>query len=145
MMPVDWSRVEEIYVQGIKTGMATFETDSPGWDDWNQSHLALGRLVAVAKGEILGWVALSPVSNRCIYGGVAEISVYVDAKNRGMGIGMRLMKAVIDASEANGFWTLQSGLFPENKASLALHKKCGFRVIGTRERINQCAAGERIW
>lgn len=129
--------VARIYQEGIATGLATFETTVPSWEDWDRSHLNFGRLCIEHDYEVLGWAALSPVSSRCVYGGVAEVSVYISAKARGKGLGMTLLNALIEASEINGIWTLQSGIFPDNKPSIALHEKCGFRMIGYRERIGQ--------
>ncbi|QSE96596.1 GNAT family N-acetyltransferase [Fulvivirga lutea] len=129
--------VANIYQQGISTGIATFETKVPGWEDWDKSHLPYGRLVAVEGNTVLGWAALSPVSSRCVYGGVAEVSIYLAEQARGKGIGKQLLNALIAASEENGIWTLQAGVFPMNKASIALHEKCGFRMIGYKERIGQ--------
>ncbi len=137
MLPGDWPAVREIYMEGIATGNATFENEAPEWDAWNSGHLPDARLVADVDGRVAGWVALSPVSNRCVYAGVAELSVYVAAAARGRGVGKALLAELIRESEAKGFWTLQTGVFPENKASLALHRKCGFRVVGTRERIGK--------
>lgn len=133
----DWPAVSKIYEQGIDTGMATFEKEIPEWDHWNQHHIESCRLVAKAAGKIVGWAALSAVSSRCVYGGVAEVSVYVDINARGNRVGEQLLRNLISESEKQGYWTLQSGIFPENKASLALHEKCGFRKIGYRERIGQ--------
>lgn len=137
MRQSDWPEVARIYAEGIATGMATFETRVPAYDAWNAAHLPYGRLVAVRDGEVLGWAALSPVSSRCVYGGVAELSVYVGADSRGSGAGLKLMEALIAESEANGLWTLQAGVFPENAASIRLHEKAGFRQLGYRERIGQ--------
>ena len=133
----DWQQVQRIYQDGIQTGIATFETHVPDWESWDRAHLDVGRLVAEDGKRILGWVALSPVSSRCIYGGVAEVSVYIGPASRGKGVGFKLMSELVEISESEGFWTLQAGLFPENKASLALHKKSGFRVIGFREKIGR--------
>ena len=137
MTPADWPAVREIYLEGIATGNATFETGAPEWEAWDAGHLPDCRLVARRGDEILGWVALSPVSGRCVYAGVAEVSVYVAAKARGQGAGGALMQAVIDASEARGIWTLQAGVFPENTASISLLKRCGFREVGVRERLGK--------
>jgi len=137
LTPTDWPAVREIYAQGIASGDATFETEVPGWEEWNASHLRDCRLVAVDGTEIVGWAALSPVSDRCVYGGVAEVSVYVGEAARGRGVGRRLLEALITASEASGLWTLQAGIFPENKPSLTLHERCGFRLVGRRERLGQ--------
>lgn len=136
MKPSDWDEVRAIYVDGIATRNATFETEPPAWERWDASHLPLGRLVARA-GAVLGWAALSPVSSRFCYAGVAEASVYVAAAQRGQGIGEALMRAAIELSDENGIWTLQAGIFPENTRSLALVKKCGFREVGRRERLGK--------
>jgi phosphinothricin acetyltransferase len=135
MKDEDWPAVKEIYQEGINTGNATFEAEAPGWKQWNKSHLRECRLVAKSEGKIVGWVALSPVSERCAYRGVAEVSLYVISSARGQGVGKALLKAVIEESQRAGIWTLQAGTFPENVASLALQKSCGFRVVGTREKI----------
>ena len=127
MQPSDWPQVRSIYVEGISTGNATFETDSPDWQTFNTSHLNFGRLVARQGESVIGWVALSPVSNRCVYGGVAEISVYVAEAARGQRVGRALLMNVIEESEKNGIWTLQAGILAENAASIALHRRCGFR------------------
>ena len=133
-----WPAVRAIYEAGMATGNATFETEAPTWDAWHHGHLPHSRLVAVNDaGVVLGWAALSPVSGRCVYGGVAEISVYVAADARGQGVGRRLLEALILASEANGIWMLQAGTFAENTASIGLHTQAGFRVVGYRERIGQ--------
>ncbi len=133
----DWSQVCSVYEEGIATGNATFETQAPSWEKWEASHHRAGRLVAKSGIEILGWAALSSVSDRCVYSGVAEVSVYVSAQCRGLGVGTTLLKALIEASEQSGIWTLQAGIFPENEASIALHEKLGFRVVGRRERIGR--------
>lgn len=134
----NFSNVAEIYNEGIATGMATFETTIPSWETWDQSHLPYGRIsVLDENGQMLGWAALSPVSSRCVYGGVAEVSVYVADVARGQGIGSLLLKTLISESEKNNIWTLQSGIFPENEASIALHQKCGFRLIGYKEKIGK--------
>jgi L-amino acid N-acyltransferase YncA len=133
----DWEQVRAIYLEGIATRNATFETSSPAWEKWDASHLPFGRLVARANDAVLGWGALSPVSDRCCYAGVAEASIYVGKSHRGQGIGAALLRAVIDLSEQNGIWMLQAGIFPENAGSLALVKKCGFREVGRRERLGQ--------
>jgi len=135
MTPDDWEQVASAYREGIATGNATFETDVPSWEDWNAGHLAAGRLVADGDEALLGWAALSPVSDRCAYAGVAEASVYVAASSRGRGIGRKLLDETIRASEDAGIWTLQAGVFPENEASLALLAACGFCVVGTRQRL----------
>ena len=137
MVDGDWNSVRNIYLEGIATGNATFETEAPDWDLWNRSHFTHSRLVARNGGSIIGWAALSPVSGRCVYGGVAEVSVYVGENGRGHGIGRSLLVALIKNSEENGIWTLQAGIFPENTASRELHLRNGFREIGFRERIGK--------
>jgi len=126
-----------IYQAGIDEGNATFETRAPGWEAFTAAHLPAHRFVAAAAGQVTGWVAASSVSGRCVYAGVVEHSVYVDPAARGQGTGRRLLAALITSAEAAGIWTIQSGIFPENTASLALHQAAGFRVVGTRERIGQ--------
>ncbi|MEP2686985.1 GNAT family N-acetyltransferase [Maribacter dokdonensis] len=137
MLATDWNAVSEIYVEGISTGIATFETCAPTYETWNAAHMKNCRFVAESNGKILGWVALSPVSNRCVYGGVAEISVYIAGNNRGKGLGKLLLEHVIIASEKEGIWTLQSGVFPTNYGSIKVHEATGFRMIGKRERIGK--------
>ena len=137
MAPGDWEEVRRIYLEGIATGDATFETNAPEWEQWDGAHLPCARLVARTSDGLLGWAALSAVSQRCVYGGVAEVSVYVAAAGRGMGAGRRLLQALISESERNEIWTLQAGIFPENAASLAIHRGCGFREVGRRERIGR--------
>src|SRR5262245_59192879 len=132
MRPRDWDRVKEIYLEGIATGHATFETGAPTWDQWNGSHFPFARVVARQRNDVIGWAAISPVSQRCVYGGVGEVSVYVAQASRGSGVGQKLLEALIDESEHNGIWTLQAGIFPENAGSLALHRRCGFREVGRR-------------
>jgi phosphinothricin acetyltransferase len=135
--PSDWESVRAIYREGIATGNATFETDAPDWEAWDRSHLHSCRLVARLKQVIVAWAALSPVSSRAAYAGVAEVSLYVAAPARGQGIGATLLRALIEASERAGMWTLQGSIFPENAASLALVRACGFREVGRRERIGR--------
>jgi len=137
MTPADWPSVCAIYEAGIATGNATFETVAPSWDDWDRSHLPDHRLVAVIDEAVVGWASLSPVSDRCAYSGVAENSVYVHPAHHGVGIGQTLLTALLDSAEQGGFWTVQTGIFPENTASIALHERCGFRIVGRRERIGQ--------
>ena|SRR6266700_1750743 len=132
-----WPAVRAIYLEGIATGHATFETSAPDWETWDARHLPCCRLLARADDDILGWAALSPVSSRPVYAGVAEVSVYVSAQARGRGVGLELLSALVAASEANGIWTLQASIFPENRASIALHQRAGFRIVGTRERIGR--------
>lgn len=144
MQPGDWQAVRAIYAEGIATGNATFETTVPEWEEWDASHRADCRLVALNGADsVLGWAALSPVSDRCVYGGVAEVSVYVAEAARGNGIGRKLLVRLVTESEAAGVWTLQAGVFPENAASIALHKRCGFREIGRREKLGQTKDG--VW
>ena len=133
----DWKEVQSLYRDGIATGNATFETNVPEWNQWNKTHLQDCRLVAKADGQVLGWAALSPVSGRCVYRGVAEVSLYVKSSARGVGTGKALLRAIIEESERAGLWTLQGMTFPENTASIALQKTCGFREVGYRERIGQ--------
>ncbi|SDY93833.1 GNAT family N-acetyltransferase [Hymenobacter psychrophilus] len=133
-----WPAVRAIYEAGMATGNATFETQAPTWQTWDKGHLAHSRLVALAAdGTVLGWAALSPVSGRCVYGGVAETSIYVAVEARGQGVGRQLLQTLIQESEAQGIWTLQAGTFEENTASIGLHTQAGFRVVGHRERIGQ--------
>lgn len=135
MLPEDWSVVRRIYADGIATGNATFETEPPDWETWDRNHHLQCRLVARIADEIVGWAALSQVSARACYAGVAEHSIYVDESRRGQGIGKRLLDAFVEASEAAGFWTLQSSIFPENQGSIAIHLACGFRTLGRRKRV----------
>ncbi len=137
MRPEDWPTVREIYRQGIATGDATFERDAPDWESWDRAHLGACRLVARCEGRVIGWAALGPVSRRRVYAGVAEVSIYVEAAARGQGVGKALLHALVQQSEQAGIWTLQAGVFPENAASIALHKRCGFREVGRRERLGQ--------
>jgi phosphinothricin acetyltransferase len=143
MNPSDWEQVRNIYLEGIKTGIATFQTEAPTWDFWNKSHLNSCRLVARSNNAILGWVALSPTSSRNCYKGVVEVSLYIGDKYKGQGIGTDLLINVIKQSEENGIWTLYCAIIRENKASIAMTKKCGFREIGIRERIAKLKDG--IW
>jgi L-amino acid N-acyltransferase YncA len=133
----DWPAVKAIYEQGIAGGQATFETEAPSWDDWDRSHLEGHRLVALQDGEVVGWAALSPVSSRCVYEGVTENSVYVADSAQNRGVGRALLEELIARSERDGIWTIQAGVFPENEASIELHKRCGFRVVGVHERIGK--------
>jgi phosphinothricin acetyltransferase len=137
MRPEDWDQIREIYLQGIATGNATFEISAPDFTAWDKAHFPFARLVARTGDTIAGWAAVSPVSERCCYAGVADLSVYVAADNRGGGTGRKLLRALIDESERNGIWTLQAGIFPENAASLAVHRQCGFREVGRRQRIGK--------
>ena len=138
MTPDDWPHVRAIYLEGIATGNATFETDAPPWEAWDRAHVAEPRLVARdPDGSVLGWVAVTPVSGRCVYAGVADLSVYVANSAKSRGVGRALLQALIESSERAGIWTLQAGIFPENAPSLALHRACGFRDVGRRERIGK--------
>jgi phosphinothricin acetyltransferase len=134
----DWPAVQAIYAAGIAGGNATFETEPPDWPAFDTSRLAAHRLVATSgPGIVVGWVAVSAVSSRPVYAGVVEHSVYVDPAAGGRGVGRALLEALITSTEAAGIWTIQSGVFPENAASLALHARCGFRVVGIRERVGR--------
>ena len=140
LLPDDWPAVCAIYLEGIATRNATFETEAPSWEQWDAARRPDCRLVARQHGPVpsqlvLGFAALSPVSSRQVYQGVAEATIYVAAEHRGRGVGTALMQALIEASEAAGIWTLQAGVFPENKGSLRLTARCGFRVVGTRTRV----------
>lgn len=137
MQPNDWTMVSLIYKEGITTGNATFEKEIPTYENWDKAHIKECRLIACEGDTITGWAALSSVSSRCVYGGVGEVSVYVSNDHRGKGIGKHLLLSLIDASEKAGYWTIQSGIFPENKASTKIHEQCGFRLIGRRERIGK--------
>ena len=142
MQPKHWQDVSRIYAEGIATGNATFQKDLPSWEEWDSSHLQNCRFIATnvianTEGVIIGWAALTPVSGRCVYAGVAEVSVYVTPQYCGQGIGKMLMQQLIEASEGDGLWTLQAGIFPENTGSLRLHQSVGFRQIGRRERIGK--------
>ena len=137
MTTADWPRVKQIYLEGIATGHATLETSAPPFEQWDQAHLPFARLIARQGDAIVGWAALSSVSQRCVYGGVAEVSVYVSSSSRGSGVGRKLLDGLINESEQNGIWTLQAGIFPENVGSLVVHQRCGFREVGRRERIGK--------
>lgn len=133
----DWPQVRDIYLEGIATGDATFETQAPGWEQWDREHLYACRFVAREGDNIIGWSALKPVSSRHAYRGVAEVSVYVAHGAQGRGCGRALLEALISSSEQNGIWTLQAGILAENLPSLELHRRCGFREVGRRERIGK--------
>ncbi|MHC4338713.1 MAG: GNAT family N-acetyltransferase [Planctomycetota bacterium] len=137
LLPSHWERVREIYLQGIASGHATFETACPDWEAWDRAHLPRCRLVARRGERVAGWAALSPVSGRCVYQGVAEASVYVREDRRGRGIGSLLLRELVRVSEQEGIWTLEAGVFPENRASLALFRRHGFRELGVRERLGK--------
>ncbi|MBM7602320.1 phosphinothricin acetyltransferase [Metabacillus crassostreae] len=135
MSPQDWNDVREIYIEGIATKNATFQKDAPSWEQWDLGHIAGCRIVAKEVNEVVGWAALSPVSSRLVYSGVAEVSLYVNQRCKGKGIGSFLLKSLIEQSEGSGFWMLQSSIFPENYSSIYIHKKNGFREVGKREKI----------
>jgi L-amino acid N-acyltransferase YncA len=137
MTELDWPIVANIYKQGIETGNATFEKEIPSWDKWNSSHLQKCRLVAILNDSLVAWAALTPVSGRCVYAGVAEVSVYVSNQYKGLKIGTELLEKLINESEIEGIWTLQAGIFPENKASVKIHENLGFRLVGYREKIGK--------
>ena len=143
MKPTDWTQVSGIYLEGILTKIATFQNDVPSYEDWDVSHSAKCRLIARGDNMVLGWVAISPVSSRCVYAGVAEVSIYIKSAYKGHGIGKALLNELVKQSELEGYWTLQSGIIKENIASRELHKKCGFMEIGFRERVGQMSSG--IW
>jgi L-amino acid N-acyltransferase YncA len=142
LLPEDWSAVADIYWDGLRGGLATFETEVPSWEAWDAAHLPEHRLVAVVAGEVVGWAALSPASSRRCYAGVVENSVYVAREQQGQGIGRLLLDALLKGARRARLWTVQTSIFPENRASLALHERCGFRVVGVRERI---AKRDGIW
>ena len=137
-----WTEVKTIYEQGLKTRVATFETESPSWEEWTQSHLSICRFVVLEHNQVIGWIAVSAVSSRCVYGGVAEISVYVHEEHRGKGIGKLLLAEVITESENNGYWMLQAGIMPANVGSVKLHESLGFRIVGYREKISKV---DSVW
>ncbi|GAA4275264.1 GNAT family N-acetyltransferase [Aquimarina gracilis] len=134
---IDWPKIATIYKEGIATGIATFETKIPSWETWDASHIKSCRLKAMIENQIVGWAALSPTSKREVYKGVAEVSIYITSKHQNLGIGTLLLSQLIKESEAEGFWTLQAGIFTQNKPSIALHKSLGFREIGYREKVGK--------
>jgi phosphinothricin acetyltransferase len=137
MQKSDWERVRSIYAEGIATGNATFETDLPEWGSWDGAHLPYCRLVARNAGRVVGWAALSPVSGRCVYAGVAEVSLYVGESARSQGIGKKLLAELVTESEREGIWTLQAGILAENRASMEVHRRSGFREVGRREKLGK--------
>lgn len=142
MTSEDWEAVAAIYAEGISTGDATFETTVPTWAEWDASHHMNCRLVMETDDDVAGWAALAPVSSRDVYRGVAESSIYIASSARGLGIGSRLLAALVACSETAGFWMLQAGVFPENEASIRLHERRGFRIVGTRQRIGRLGS---VW
>jgi phosphinothricin acetyltransferase len=137
LMPEHWPGVARVYAEGISTGNATFETEVPTWEAWDSSHLPEHRLVASRGSQVVGWAAVSPVSDRCVYGGVVENSVYVAEAARGQGVGQRLLEELIASTEASGIWTIQTGIFAENEGSIHLHERVGFEVVGRRKRVGK--------
>jgi phosphinothricin acetyltransferase len=137
LRPEHWPEVARIYAEGISTGEATFETEVPSWEQWDASHLAAHRFVALREGECVGWVAVNPVSDRCVYAGVVENSIYVSETARGLGVGRLLLERLVASTEIVGIWTIQTGIFPENEPSLRLHRRAGFEVVGRRKRLGK--------
>lgn len=137
MAAEDWEEVREIYLEGLATRQASFEVEAPSWEEWDRGHRAECRLVFREGKRVLGWAALSPTSARRVYRGVAEVSIYVKEGSRGRGLGRKLLQALVECSERNGFWTLQGSIFPENTASIRLHEECGFRILGKREKVGR--------
>lgn len=137
LIPDHWPQVRSIYEQGIATGNATFQASAPDWEEWDASHAKSSRIVALENNAVLGWAALTPVSGRCVYAGVGEVSVYVSPSAQGKGVGKALLQRLVSESEKAGYWTLQAGIFPENKASLKIHEDAGFKVLGVREKIGK--------
>ncbi len=137
LRPEHWPEVARIYAQGIATGNATFETEAPSWERWDAAHLPEHRFVALRERAVVGWVAVSPVSARRVYRGVVEESVYVDASAQGQGVGRALLERLVASTEAAGIWTIQTGIFPENEASVRLHERVGFEIVGRRRRLGK--------
>ena len=142
MKESDWEQVAAIYLAGIQTGIATFQTEIPSWEAWDESHVDCCRLVARDNEQVLGWAALSPTSSRCVYAGVGEVSIYIDPACQGKGVGQALLNRLVQCSEENGFWTLQAGVLKENVGSRALHLKCGFKELGVREKLGKMPTGK---
>jgi phosphinothricin acetyltransferase len=142
LLATDWEAVAQIFQEGILTKVATFRTQVPTWIAWDEGHLRHSRLVSLVEGQVVGWAALSPVSSRPAYRGVAEVSIYVSTQKLGVGIGSKLLAQLIVESEQAGIWTLQSVVFPENEASMRLHQKHGFRIVGYREKISRI---DEVW
>lgn len=143
MVQNDWKRVEEIYEQGLERGISTFNTECPSYEEWDKSHIKECRYVFESDGKVVGWIAASPTSGRCVYKGAVEVSIYIDQEYQGKGIGTKLLEKLCEETERAGYWSLYSAIFSINKASIALHKKCGFREIGYRERIAKDRFG--VW
>lgn len=143
MKPSDWEQVRNIYLEGIQSGIATFQTGAPEWEQWHNAHLTCCRIVARSVNNVLGWAALSPTSSRACYKGVVEVSIYIGNNYKGHGIGSALLTNLIRQSEENGLWTLYSAIIRENEGSIALHKKCGFREMGIREKVAKMGNG--VW
>lgn len=143
MLDSDWPEVSRIYQEGMDTNLATFQSELPAWEEWDDSHLKDCRQVITEDGRVLGWAALTKVSGRCVYAGVAEVSIYIGQEYRGQGIGKMLLLKLLRCSEESGFWTLQSGIMQDNIASIRLHESCGFRMVGYREKIGRDQFG--IW
>ncbi len=137
LQQIHWEQVKEIYEEGLATGIATFQTEAPKWEEWDAGHIANCRFIAILDNKVVGWTALSPFSSRAAYSGVAEVSIYVRSEYKGKGIGKVLLNTLIKESEKSGFWTLQASIFQENKGSIHLHKQAGFREVGVRERISK--------
>lgn len=142
MKETDWLEVASIYLEGINSGNATFQTEVASWNEWDKNHCKNCRIVMKSDTKVIGWASISKISQREVYSGVGEVSIYFASKYRGKGLGKELLEALISRSEQYGYWTLQSGIFPENKASLALHKKCGFRELGVRKNLGRSVSGE---
>ena len=143
MMPNDWKRVAEIYKQGLERGISTFNTECPTYEEWDNEHIKDCRYVYVTDEKVVGWIAISPISGRCVYKGCVEVSIYIDEEYQGKGIGTELMKILCAETEKAGYWSLYSAIISINKASIELHKKCGFREIGYREKIAKDRFG--VW
>jgi len=141
MLATDWNEVQKIYEQGIETNLATFETSCPSYADWNQAHLQKCRYVITDEAGVVGWAVLSPVSTRCVFSGMAEVSIYIDENFKNRGAGTKLLSHMIQESEKNGFWLIESLIFQNNSASLHLHEKCGFRTVGYREKMGKDKEG----
>lgn len=137
MARADWPAVQDIFAQGIKSGNATFEKSPPSWEEWDRSHLQFCRFVAKENSQVFGWAALSAFSSRTVYAGVAEVSLYVADLAQNRGVGTILLETLVESAEKQGLWTLQAGIFPENEKSIHLHKKCGFKIVGTRNKLGQ--------